>query len=140
MVDPRFDVQKQLRINELVGKQRIVIVRKHRLQPHSARIGIDLIVHRQKGPRGEHPFVLPIECLDGQPISGFKLVHHGGQIILGDGKDDRDGLELRDHEEAAGIVERTMLPGSTRRNPTRPSMGAVMLQYVSCSFALSIIP
>ena len=34
----------------------------------------------------------------------------------------------------------TMLPASTSRRPTRPPSGAVIRQYVSCSFALSIAP
>ena len=32
----------------------------------------------------------------------------------------------------------TMLPGSTSRRPMRPPIGAVIRQYASCSFALSI--
>ena len=50
------------------------------------------------------------------------------QIIFGDAENHGDRLELRDHHKGVVLLACTILPGSTRRRPTRPSIGEVMWQ------------
>ena len=46
-----------------------------------------------------------VECSDGKGGAATHAGSHFGQVVLGDGKDDGDGLSLGDHHEAGGGVD-----------------------------------
>ncbi len=123
---PALDVQQQARIDELIGEQFIVVVREDRLQPHRAGVRIDLVVHGQQRSCGQFLLLLPIEGLDRQLFPGFELVQHGGRLSSAMVKITVIGWSCVMTKSPLVSFAWTMLPGSTRRNPMRPLMGAVM--------------
>ena len=83
MVTPCFTSNKQPRIDELIGKQRTVFVRKHGFEPDGARVGVDLIVDRQKGAGSQSFLLLPIECVDRQLLPALSRSITAGRLSSG---------------------------------------------------------
>jgi hypothetical protein len=67
-------------------------------------------------------------------------VQHRRDAVLRNREHDRDGLQLGDDHDPAGVGGVHDVAGSTWRRPARPSIGEVMRQYASCTRVLSINP
>ena len=70
----------------------MIFVGELRLEPDRAGVRIDLVIDRQQRPRGEFFALLAVIGIHCQAVSGSELGEHLGQVVLGDGKDDRDGF------------------------------------------------
>ena len=105
---PMFRGDEQAGIHELVGKEAGVSVVKQGAEFESAGCGIDLVVQSKQFARGDLLGLLPIVNIHRQFRSVMKLVEHAGEIILGQGENHSDGLDLGDNGQdcaAAGLHE-----------------------------------
>jgi hypothetical protein len=97
-------VDEQPGVDELIREERGVLIREQGLDPNGSGSGIDLVVDCQKRPRGELLLQVAIPRLDGELASGLDLPLHGRELVCRDREHDRDRLELRDDDDAVGIV------------------------------------
>ena len=97
---------EETRVDELVGKQaeRLVVEAGAKLDRTGG--GVDLIVHRVQ-PAGLDLLVVgAIVSIDLERATDLQLGLNGRQIVLGDVEDDRDRLQLCDHNQGrAGARE-----------------------------------
>ena len=97
------DLRQQAGIDELVGEQLIILVFKQGLKPHGPGVGIDLIVDGQKMSHGQLFALITVKGHNLRPPAGLELAEHLGNVVLGQGKDDRDGLKLGDDHQPVGV-------------------------------------
>ena len=98
-------LDEQTSIHELVGKQRLVGIGKGGAQLHGAGGGVDQIVEAFQGPGGDRLGVRAIVSRDRERLSRPRQRPDFFNVILGNDEDDRDGLQLRQHDQ----------PGRARR-------------------------
>ncbi len=87
-------------IDELVGKQPVVLVGKQRPQLHRAGRHVDLVVDGIEVAPRDLGRVRPVEDPHRQGGPGAQAVHHPQQHGLGQGEQHRDRMELRDDDDA----------------------------------------
>ena len=97
-------VELQPRVDELVREQRPIVVRELRLEPHRAGGRIDLVVDRQQRADRQATLLVAVVRLDRKRRAGREVFAQRRQAVLRDGEDDGDRLQLRDHDQAAGIA------------------------------------
>ena len=96
-------VDHQPGVDELVGKQLVVLVIENRLALDGARARIDLVVDGQQITRGDLVLHVAVISLDGEPPARSHLLHDLGEVILGNREDHSDGLQLGDDGQAIGV-------------------------------------
>jgi hypothetical protein len=97
----RFD--QQLRVDELVGKQRVVLVGKLRLQLHRAGALIDFIVEGQQRAGAELVLEAAVVHIDRKVGVRLDRGRHARQVVFRDTEDHGDRLQLRDHHQSLRV-------------------------------------
>ena len=116
--------QEQAGIDELVGEEPMVFVGELGLEPDRAGVGIDLVVEGQQDNRVASFLVCSrFIGLHRQAVPGLEFIEHRREVVLGDGKHDRDGLQLGDHGQPGGIGGVNDVARIHRRRPIRPADG-----------------
>ena len=90
-------------IDELVREELVVLVGELRPELDGAAVGVDLVVQGEQIPGGQLPALLPVIGLHRQVGLHPEPVQQLRQIILRDGENHRDGLDLGDHRQPGGI-------------------------------------
>src|SRR3954462_1132721 len=96
-------VEEEPRLNELVRPQRVLRVRQHRLQAQRRRGGIDGVVDDFE----LSPAQLRVAIAREHPDLERALPELPGELrqdVLREREDDRDGIELRDGDDAGRVV------------------------------------
>jgi hypothetical protein len=116
----------------LVREKGVVLVFKKRAELYRSCGRIDLVVERQQLSGSNFGLLRAIEYIDGQRGSLAYLRLYLTQAILRDRKNDVIGcicvMTTRADVVALAWFACTTLPGSSRRSPTRPEIGAMMWQ------------
>ncbi len=89
---------------------------------------INLVVERDQRPRGYFFKARAVKGIYRELGILAKPRLHLTEIVLGNRKNNGDGLHLRDDHKCEVPDDWTTLPGSTSRKPTLPANGAVMWQ------------
>src|SRR4051794_25222560 len=97
-------VGEEARVNKLVREERFVLVRENGLQLDGPSRGVDLVIQRFQSSGGEFPALPAIEGVHDQLSSRPNLLQNVRQKVFRDIEDDRDGLQLRDHDQGIRIV------------------------------------
>src|SRR5882672_983586 len=97
-------VEQQAHVDELVGEEIAVLVRKLGFQLDRPRGRIDLVVDGEQLSGGEPIFLLAVVGLDGKGHPGTQALEHLGQAVLRDGEHHGDRLELGDDDQAVGVA------------------------------------
>ncbi len=97
------NLRQQTGINELIGKQLIVLVFKQGFKPHGPGVGIDLIVDGHKMSHGQLFVLIAVKGDNLRPPAALELAEYLGNIVFGQRKDDRDGLNLGDDQQPVGV-------------------------------------
>ena len=118
-----LDVQQQARVDELAGEEPAVGVGKRRLQLDRAGGGVHLVVDRQQRAARELAPLLAVVGVHRHRGAARDPVEHGGDAVLGDGEDDGDRLQLRDHDEAVGVGRVHDVAGIHLAQPGPPADG-----------------
>ena len=93
-------VDQQARVDELVGKERVVFVVEHGAQLDGAGGGVDLVVEWWRACPGDHSCWGAVVGLARRAVLPCGAASSTcGQAVFGDGEDDGDGLDLRDDRE-----------------------------------------
>jgi len=100
-VGPVF--QHQVNVDELVGKERLVLVVEDGLQLVGSGGGVDLVVGGQQQAPGDLLHVAAVVGIHGHAFIRDQFVQHLGKLIFGQGKVDGDRLELIDNHQVGGI-------------------------------------
>src|SRR5262245_64370296 len=98
------DRQVEMRVDELARPQRMVLVRKSRLQAYRPRRLIDLVVDERERAFGELRLVVATEGNHFERPLGHRM-RNVRQCILGQAEDERDRLDLREQDET-GLIGR----------------------------------
>src|SRR5258708_6072645 len=117
-------VHEQTHVDELVGEESGVFVVEGGASFYGARGGINLIVEGEQGAFGNLLECRTIEGIHREFRVFAQTLLDLAEIVFGNGEDYGDGLDLRDTASARFPEDCTTLPGSTRRNPTLPVIGA----------------
>jgi hypothetical protein len=96
-------VDEQAGVDELVGEQAVALVAEEALELDRARGVVDLVVDRLQRAGVEHLLPLAVPRLHAQLVALRHPRHHRRELVGGQREDDRDGLELRDHEQPARV-------------------------------------
>src|ERR1700733_6000862 len=97
---------EQTGVHELVGKEDVVAVVKLGAEVDGAGGGVDLVVDGDQLAGGQLGGLVTIVGFDGEVRSFTHLLQHVGEVILGEGEDYGDGLDLGndgEHGAAAGL-------------------------------------
>ena len=95
-------VDLQACVHKLIRIQGIITIIKDCLQAKCSRIGIDLIVDRFQATVRDLLRVVAIPSLYLQPAAPHVLSHHW-QVVLGQGEEDRNRLQLSNHQQSIRI-------------------------------------
>src|SRR5208337_1383347 len=96
-------IDEQLGVDELIWKQRVVLVGKGRLELDRAGGLIDLVVGREQGSGREFVLEVMIVSRDRQLAVGLHRGLEAWQIVLRNTEINRDRLQLRDHRETGRV-------------------------------------
>ncbi len=96
-------VHQQVHVDELIGKQAIVLIGEGGLQFVSSGGGIDLIVDAGERPGSNLGGIVAVESVDGQLTTGAQFGDHLRQLILRQTEDHRNRLQLGNDQQAAGV-------------------------------------
>ena len=96
-------LHQQAHIDELVGEETVGAVIEIGAQAERTGGGVDLVVHRDEGPGADFGGVGAIPGFGAQVLAGGQFAEHHLQIVLGDGEDHADRLDLGDDYEAVGV-------------------------------------
>ncbi len=97
-------VHQQVHVDELLRKQRVVLVVEHRLQLRRAGRVVDLIVGADQGSGGELLRVVAVIGFHGQVSTRPETLNHLRQAVLRQREQHRDRLQLRNDHQAAGVI------------------------------------
>ena len=97
-------IDQHAHVDELVRKQPGVVVGKLRFQFHGTGSRIDLVVDGQQNAGGELHLLVPIERVDRHALARLYAFQHDLQIVLRNGVNDRDRLQLRDDDQPGGVA------------------------------------
>ena len=90
-------------VHKLVGEQNIVRVLEDCLQLIGAGGRVDLVVDRQQFASVQQLGVGAVIGLNGKRPALAQQLDHLWQLVLWQGEDHRDGMELGDHQQAGGV-------------------------------------
>ncbi len=96
-------VQEQHHVHELLRKQVLVGVGKARLELDRAGRGIDLAVDRRECAGRQLGSVGAVERGGAECLAGLQLLQERRDRVFGEREHDRDGLQLRDHDQSVGL-------------------------------------
>ena len=96
-------VDLQLHVDELVGKESAFFIGKGCLGFDGAGGGVDSVVHRTQPPAGEALLLLTVPQLYRQAGTTLKALVDGNQLCLGHRKHGIDGPHLGDGDDACGV-------------------------------------
>ena len=99
-----FHLQQQPRIDELIGKQGPVLVGEDGLQPHGARVGIDLVINGQQRPGREFVFLFTVKGVYGQLLAGLQPFQDRWQIVLGNCENHGNRRQLGNDQQSVAVV------------------------------------
>jgi len=91
------------RVDELVWEKSVVWLGNTALSLTVPVVWVNLIIDRQKVSSGETVLQRRGRTPRRQPSPTLELVDHQRNAVLGDGKDNRDRLELGDHNQPIGV-------------------------------------
>jgi len=126
-------------VDELIGEEREIRVRKFRAKLHGAGRGVDLVIDGDQLARRELRLLIAVPCLDGDRFAVPEALKHLLDVVLGNRIDHGDRLELGDHDEAVRVrsvddVSRIDLPQSDAAGDRRgnPRIRQLQLRVVDC--------
>ena len=82
-----------------------------RAQLDGSRRGVDLVVDGDELSRLPAASAVCVVGLDLEPFALVALLQHLGQVVLSQGENYGDGLDLRDHDKRSGGVGRDQVAG-----------------------------
>jgi hypothetical protein len=109
------------RVHELVWEKSVFFVGKLRPELDGTGGWVNLIIDGQKVSSTEPVLQRAVIRFDGQPNPMLELVDHRRNGVLGDSKDNRNRLELGDHNQASGVSRLNEVPRIHQAQPDAPA-------------------
>src|SRR5712692_4262161 len=104
-------IELHAHVDELVRKQRAVVIRELRLELHRAGGRIDLVVGRGERPFGESCLLLAVPYLHLNLLAGLHALHDDRDAVLRHGEYHRDRLQLSDHDQTVRVARAYHIAG-----------------------------
>ena len=121
-----LDIDEHVHVDELIREEDVVVVGEYGFELVRAGRGIDLVVDGGEFAVGNFGRVVAIVGLDGEQASATDFDQDLLKLVLRQVKMTEIGCSWVMTRSPVVSVACTMFPISTRRNPTRPLIGAVM--------------
>ena len=102
-------VHGQLDVHELGGKQLVVFIAEQGAQLHRTGGGIHHRIHGRQGAGGDLVGLAAVIDIHRQGGAAVHPRHHLADTVFGNGEQHRHGLQLGDHDDAAGLAGRDQI-------------------------------
>jgi len=96
-------------VDELAGEKDVILVLERGPELDRARGGIHDVVDGLQRAAGQLGRDRPVEGIDWNRLARLHLFDDVGDVVLGQGEDDRDGMQLGQHHQAGGIAGRDII-------------------------------